>query len=48
MLLIRDLLEVAPLYIVAHFLKWQPGGAERGEQTYHADSVDTLLFSQSL
>lgn len=48
MVLIRDLLEVAPLYIAAHFLKWCPGGAERREQTYHAGSEDTLLFSQPL
>lgn len=48
MMLIRDLLQVSPRYIAAHFLKWQPGGAERREQTYHAASVDTLLFSQPL
>ena len=37
MMLIRELSEAAPLYVAAHFLKWHPGGAERREQTYHAD-----------
>lgn len=46
-MLIRDLLELSPLYIATHFLKWQPGGAERRGQTYHIASVDTLLFSTS-
>lgn len=47
MMLLRDLLELSPLYIAAHFLKWQHGGAERREQTYHTASLDTLLFSTS-
>lgn len=48
MVLVCDLSEAAPLYITAHFLKWQPGGSERREQTYHASRGDTSLVSQPL
>lgn len=30
------LLEAAPPYIAARFVKWRPVGTERAEQTYHA------------
>ncbi len=47
MLLVRDLLEAASLYIAADFLKWRPVCANKREQTYHASRADTLLFSQT-
>lgn len=46
--LMRDLLEAAPPYVAAHFLKWHPGAAERREQTHHAGGGDTLRHSKPL